>query len=298
VVLFNGGPLSIDSLVDPAPAIIEGFYPGYNGAQVLTSAIFGDVNEFGRLPYTVYPSAYASQVDMGNMSMQVSGGVEVGRWVLGVFSGRECGCSTILVWLCALRPLALRWVLAERIGTTQVRGARVSASDVWPPCLARAGKLATTAVAATVAPPAPAPASSFPLPPAAAANAGTPLFSFGQGLSYTTFSLACTNVTSDTGVDITCGVTNTGSRDGDDVLLVFHSVGSDISGGVDHPVPIKRLVDFGRVAVAVGDTEQLTFSVTPGVLFVLCARRCVCVCVCLDEVCGSAWVCRAVTLGA
>ncbi len=111
--------------------------------------------------------------------------------------------------------------------------------------------------------------------------AGTPLFSFGQGLSYTTFSLACTNVTSDTGVDITCGVTNTGSRDGDDVLLVFHSVGGDISGGVDHPVPMKRLVDFGRVAVAVGDTEQLTFSVTPGALRALCARGlCGCVGVC------------------
>ena len=71
VVLINGGAVSIDSLVEPAPAIIEGFYPGVNGAQVLASAIFGDVNEFGRLPYTIYPSVYASQVDMNNMSMQV-----------------------------------------------------------------------------------------------------------------------------------------------------------------------------------------------------------------------------------
>lgn len=71
MVLINGGAVSIDSLVEPAPAIIEGFYPGFNGAKVLASAIFGDVNEFGRLPYTVYPSAYANQVDFGNMSMQV-----------------------------------------------------------------------------------------------------------------------------------------------------------------------------------------------------------------------------------
>jgi hypothetical protein len=51
---------------------------------------------------------------------------------------------------------------------------------------------------------------------------GTPLFSFGQGLSYTTFSVDCFHATSDTGVVISCTVTNSGSRDGDDVLLVFH----------------------------------------------------------------------------
>ena len=93
---------------------------------------------------------------------------------------------------------------------------------------------------------------------------GTPLFSFGQGLTYTNFTVSCTNVTSDTGVDISCGVTNTGPRAGDDVLLVFHSVGDDIKNGVDHPVPQRRLVDFGRVTVGLSSTETVGFSVTAG----------------------------------
>ena len=108
VVLINGGALSIDSLVDPAPAIIEGFYPGFNGAQVLTSAIFGDVNEFGRLPYTIYPSAYASQVDMNNMSMQVGVQRVVGDgggwWVRVVFGvvvwEEQAMCETACMWQC------------------------------------------------------------------------------------------------------------------------------------------------------------------------------------------------------
>ncbi len=118
----------------------------------------------------------------------------------------------------------------------------------------------------------------------AAAFSGTPLYTFGQGLSYTNFSLACTNVTGDTGVAVNCSFTNAGPRDGDHVLLAFHSVGADIRGGVDHPVPIKRLIDFGRATVAQGATGSLSFDVTPGVW--PASRRRVCVmCVHVSVLC-------------
>eukprot|EP00039_Didymoeca_costata_P011578 m.163484 g.163484 ORF g.163484 m.163484 type:complete len:227 (-) comp15219_c0_seq10:2918-3598(-) len=36
------------------PAYIEAFYPGMEGAMALAKSIFGQVNKFGRMPYTVY----------------------------------------------------------------------------------------------------------------------------------------------------------------------------------------------------------------------------------------------------
>jgi beta-D-xylosidase 4 len=73
VVLVNGGALAIDNLIPSSPAIVEAFYPGKN-AQAVANALFGVTNRFGRLPYTMYPSAYVEQVDMNNMSMQAGPG--------------------------------------------------------------------------------------------------------------------------------------------------------------------------------------------------------------------------------
>jgi len=86
---------------------------------------------------------------------------------------------------------------------------------------------------------------------------GTPLYSFGHGLSYTTFKTSCE-------IDqvkqfVTCDVTNTGARDGDEVLMLFHSVGSDIRGNVgsQHPIPLKNLIGFERVSVASKETQTV-----------------------------------------
>ena len=39
-------------------AIIEAFYPGPRGGEALAQGLFGDMNAWGRLPYTIYPSRY------------------------------------------------------------------------------------------------------------------------------------------------------------------------------------------------------------------------------------------------
>ena len=84
---------------------------------------------------------------------------------------------------------------------------------------------------------------------------GKPLFSFGTGLSYSNFSIACAPLTkdSDGSVHVSCTVTNTGPVVGDEVVMVFHAVGDSIRTRVDklHPVPLRQLVDFARV----GDLE-------------------------------------------
>jgi hypothetical protein len=88
---------------------------------------------------------------------------------------------------------------------------------------------------------------------------GTPLFPFGYGLSYTTFSLACNNFTGPSTYSYKCYVTNTGSRDGDEIVMVYHSAGADIRKNVPHPVPIKALVEFERVFVPVRGRTEIDF---------------------------------------
>ena len=60
--------------------------------------------------------------------------------------------------------------------------------------------------------------------PSAAAQS-TPLFEFGHGLSLTTFSMTC-DADPQQPLSYTCTVTNTGTRAGDEVVMVYHSAGA------------------------------------------------------------------------
>ncbi len=57
VVLMNAGPLTIPAVKESAPAIIEAWWGGEQGANAIADVIFGNVNPGGKLPYTVYASA-------------------------------------------------------------------------------------------------------------------------------------------------------------------------------------------------------------------------------------------------
>eukprot|EP01051_Picozoa_sp_SAG22_P003510 SAG22_NODE_173_length_16589_cov_120.738933_2_plen_165_part_00 len=89
---------------------------------------------------------------------------------------------------------------------------------------------------------------------------GTPLFSFGTGLSYAKHKVSCTQ----SAPKITCTVTNTGgAAAADEVLMAYHSVGPAIRRAAGHPVPIKQLVAFERVAVAAGAPATAVFEIGP-----------------------------------
>ncbi|SMD27278.1 glycoside hydrolase family 3 N-terminal domain-containing protein [Kibdelosporangium aridum] len=86
-----------------------------------------------------------------------------------------------------------------------------------------------------------------------------PLFAFGHGLSYTTFSLELEHVGFDaerTAIQATCTVANTGTRAGATVVQLY---GRDEAATVVRPV--RQLLAFQRVKLAPGERRGLTFDV-------------------------------------
>ncbi len=82
---------------------------------------------------------------------------------------------------------------------------------------------------------------------------GKPLYPFGYGLSYTTFKYSNLTVKPKKhGADFTIDVTNTGSRVGDEVVLLYnHKRNADVR------VPIKKLIAFKRISLKPGETKTV-----------------------------------------
>lgn len=90
-----------------------------------------------------------------------------------------------------------------------------------------------------------------------------PLFTFGHGLSYTTFRYANVRVAPNrigTGgtTTVSVDVTNTGSRAGDEVAQLYVR---DLVSSVTRPV--KELKGFERISLAPGETKTVTFTLKP-----------------------------------
>lgn len=84
-----------------------------------------------------------------------------------------------------------------------------------------------------------------------------PQFCFGYGLSYTTFKVANLKVNPNSkSVEVSCDVTNTGKREGAEVVQLY------IGGPKDGILrPIKELKGFARVNLMPGQTKRITISV-------------------------------------
>ncbi|MCL2089147.1 MAG: glycoside hydrolase family 3 C-terminal domain-containing protein [Oscillospiraceae bacterium] len=84
------------------------------------------------------------------------------------------------------------------------------------------------------------------------------LFPFGFGLSYTSFEYGNLNITKESGdydYIVTVDVTNTGQRDGDEVVQLYVN---DVESSVVTP-PLE-LKGFKRVSIAAGETRTVKFS--------------------------------------
>ncbi|HUJ42783.1 MAG TPA: glycoside hydrolase family 3 N-terminal domain-containing protein [Opitutaceae bacterium] len=109
---------------------------------------------------------------------------------------------------------------------------------------------------------------NFPAHPGSQARDGGqvtgPLFPFGFGLSYTTFSyarlqIAPERILPDGRVDVSCDVTNSGARAGDDVVQLY--LRDDYSSVTTFE---KVLRGFARIPLAPGETRTVHFTLTPG----------------------------------
>jgi beta-glucosidase len=91
-----------------------------------------------------------------------------------------------------------------------------------------------------------------------------PLFPFGYGLSYTTFSygkpefVGSKELTADGKITVAIPVTNTGSREGAEVVQLYIS---DKKAPVERPV--KELKGFQKITLQPGETQTVTFDITP-----------------------------------
>ena len=170
LLLINGRPPSIPSLVPKIPAIVEGWYLGQETGTAVASVLFGDVNPGGKLPATIAR--------------------DVGQ--LPVFYN--------------YKPTARRGYVLDTIA---------------------------------------------------------PLFPFGYGLSYTTFSyanlrVASNHIQANGNTTVSVDVKNTGSRSGDEVVQLY--IRDEVSAATR---PVKELRGFQRVSLEPGQTRTVTFPVGP-----------------------------------
>ena len=86
-----------------------------------------------------------------------------------------------------------------------------------------------------------------------------PLYSFGFGLSYTTFKYDDLSIAKQgENVHVSCTVTNTGKFDGNEVVQLYLR---DNIGSVSTP-PIQ-LIDFSKIYLKKGESKNVTFVLTP-----------------------------------
>lgn len=93
-----------------------------------------------------------------------------------------------------------------------------------------------------------------------------PLYPFGYGLSYTTFAysditLDRTSLTMNGSVTAKVTLTNTGNRDGAEVVQLYIR---DVVGSSTRPV--KELKGFQKVFLKVGESREVSFRITPDLL--------------------------------
>ena len=93
-----------------------------------------------------------------------------------------------------------------------------------------------------------------------------PVFPFGYGLSYTSFSyspvhLSSTQMSKDGSITASVEVTNEGNYDGDEIVqLYIHDKDASITR------PVKELKGFKRIHLNKGEHQTVTFEITPDLL--------------------------------
>ena len=84
---------------------------------------------------------------------------------------------------------------------------------------------------------------------------GEPLFPFGHGLSYTTFAIGKPSAQANSAITVSASVTNTGSREGTEVVQVYLRRPADTAG------PLKTLRGYQRVTLKPGEAKTVSIDI-------------------------------------
>lgn len=89
-----------------------------------------------------------------------------------------------------------------------------------------------------------------------------PLYPFGYGLSYTTFTygdiqLDQTSITTERGLQASLTISNTGAYDAEEIVQLYVQ---DLVGSITRPV--KELKSFQKIFLAKGESKKITFNLT------------------------------------
>ena len=87
----------------------------------------------------------------------------------------------------------------------------------------------------------------------------TPKFSFGHGLSYTTFSYGKLSID---GRTVSVDLTNTGKVDGAEVVQLYVGFGDQKFGPDQREEPVKQLKGFEKYYLSPGESITATFTLT------------------------------------
>ena len=92
-------------------------------------------------------------------------------------------------------------------------------------------------------------------------QAAAPLYPFGYGLSYTTFAYsnlqAPASIAADGTINVTATITNTGTRDGAEIVQLY----ANWNGQTENGKKNRKLIGFERVEIPAGQSVQVTFPV-------------------------------------
>ncbi|MBB6503893.1 beta-glucosidase [Sphingomonas endophytica] len=102
---------------------------------------------------------------------------------------------------------------------------------------------------------------------------GTPLWGFGHGLSYTAYGYdrvaGAASVASGQPLTVTARITNSGRRDGEEVVQAYLVPPKVAGAGMTAPVLQRQLVGFQRVPLRAGKSATARFTIDPRMMSVV-----------------------------
>ncbi|MFX1239548.1 MAG: beta-glucosidase, partial [Promethearchaeota archaeon] len=209
VVIISGSPIAMENWIEDVPSVVQAWYAGMEGGNVLADVIFGDVNPSGKLPIT-FPkklsdspahSSYRSYPGLKRWENIKEGDLRVEK-----------------------KDFRVKYSQGDEVYYDEgvfVGYRHFDKHDI------------------------------------------DPLFCFGHGLSYTSFSYSNliidkTKITKGEQFTVSLEITNSGNRLGSEVVQLYVQ---DVESSVDRP--IRELKGFQKIRLEPGEKKSISFQISP-----------------------------------